>query len=111
MGHPFGWPMDQDQWMPIELISSLEQTKERFPEATIGVFSGNRNWLPVTMMAILAGVDLVRIGIEDFYWMYPHKQDIIQKNIECIEKITTFCDLIGRDIATPEQARSMMGMS
>lgn len=110
MGHPFGWPMDSETWMPIEMISSIQQTRERFPEAKIGVYSGNRNWLPVTLTAIMMGVDIVRIGIEDFYWMYPHKDEIIQNNIDCIRKVTQFCDLIGREIAGPQQARELFGM-
>lgn len=43
MGHPFGWPMNSETWMPIEMISSIQQTRERFPNAKIGVYSGNRN--------------------------------------------------------------------
>lgn len=111
MGHPFGWPMDSGTWMPIEMISSIQQTKERFPNAKIGVYSGNRNWLPVTLTAIMLGVDIVRIGIEDFYWMYPHRDEIIQNNIDCIRKVTEFCDLIGRELATTEQARDILGIS
>lgn len=111
MGHPYGWPMDQNEWMPIELMSSIQQTKQRFPDDTIiGVYSGYRNWMPVTMMAILAGVDMVRIGIEDVYYMYPHKDEVIQRNIDCIRKITEFCDNIGREMASPEQARELLGM-
>ena len=110
MGHPMGWPMDIDPWMPIDLITSIMQTKERIPESVIGVYSGGRNWLPITMTAILAGVDLVRAGIEDCYWMYPHKDEIIKSNTEAVEKIVDFCGLIGRPVATPEQARQIMGM-
>lgn len=110
MGHPFGWPMDQDPWPPIELVSTLEQTRQRFDDPVVGVYTGNRNWMPTAMMAILAGVDVVRIGIEDFYWMYPHRDEVIQRNIDCIRKITDFCDLIGRELADAEQAREILGI-
>lgn len=111
MGHPFGWPLDQDPWMPMQMITNLEQTKQRFPDDTvIGVCSGGRNWLPITMEAILRGVDYVRIGIEDFYWMYPHRDDVIQENMQVVNKIVEFCDLIGREIATPHQAREILGI-
>lgn len=111
MGHPYGWPMDGEEWMPIELISSIEQTRKRFADmdTVIGVYSGNRNWLPVTMMAILAGVDMVRVGIEDPYWMYPHRDEVIRSNIECVRKIVDFCELIDRELATPEQTRELLG--
>lgn len=111
MGHPFGWPLEQDPWMPTQMVTNLEQTKQRFPDDTvIGVCSGGRNWLPITMEAILRGVDYVRIGIEDFYWMYPHRDEVIRSNREIVEKIVTFCDLIGREIATPDQAREILGV-
>lgn len=111
MGHPFGWPMDIDTWMPMEMIIAFEQTKERFPDAVTGVFSGGRNWLPITLTAILAGVDIVQVGIEDCYWMYPHKDEVIQNNMDCVRKITEFCRLIGRPIATVDQARQITGIT
>ena len=110
MGHPFGWPMDIDPWMPIDMIASIEQTKQRIPGSVIGVFSGGRNWMPITMTAILAGVDLVRVGIEDCYWMYPHKDDIIQSNSQVIKLIIDFANMIGRRLATVGEAREIMGM-
>jgi uncharacterized protein (DUF849 family) len=110
MGHPFGWPLDTDPWMPVEMVTNLEETKRRFPEALIGVASGGRNWLPITVMAILTGVDYVRIGIEDYYWMYPHRDEVIQRNMDVVEKIVGFCDIVGREVATPEQAREMLAM-
>lgn len=112
MGHPFGWPLDQDPWMPIEMISALEGTKRRFPDETvIGVCSGGRNWLPITLEAIVRGVDYVRVGIEDFYWMYPHRDEVIQHNIDCVNKIAGICDILGREIASPDQARDILGIT
>ena len=111
MGHPFGWPLDMDPWMPIDLITGLEQTKQRLGrDHVIGVYSGGRNWMPITMTAILAGVDIVRVGIEDCYWMYPHKDEVIQKNIDAVKKIVDFCNLIGRRIAGVEEARKILGI-
>lgn len=112
MGHPFGWPLDQDPWMPIEMITGLEGTRQRFPDDTvIGVCSGGRNWLPITMEAIVRGVDYVRVGIEDYYWMYPHRDEVIQHNIDCVRKVVTMCEVLGREIATPEQARDILGVT
>jgi 3-keto-5-aminohexanoate cleavage enzyme len=111
MGHPFGWPMDIDRWMPIDLIAGISQTEGRMGKGhVIGVYSGSRNWMPITMTAILAGVDIVRVGIEDAYWMYPHKDEVIQKNIDCVNKIVEFCKLIGREIADVKTARKILGI-
>lgn len=110
MGHPMGWPMDIDPWMPIDLIASIMQTKERIPDSVIGVYAGGRNWLPITITAILAGVDLVRAGIEDCYWMYPHKDEIMKTNTESVQKVVEFCSIIGRRIATAQEAREILGI-
>ena len=111
MGHPFGWPLDQDPWVPLDMITSIMQTKQRMPkDSVIGVFSGGRNWMPITMTAILAGVDFVRVGIEDVYWMYPHRDEVIQSNMACVEKIVDFCSLIGRRIVGVEEARKILGI-
>jgi len=110
MGHPFGWPLDIDPWMPIDLITSITQTKQRIPDSVIGVYSGGRNWLPITMTAILAGVDIVQVGIEDCYWWYPHQDEVIQKNVDTVKRIVDFCHMIGREVATPQQAREILGI-
>lgn len=33
-----------------------------------------------------------------------------QENIEVVEKIVDFCNILGREIATPDQARDVMGI-
>ena len=110
MGHPYGWPMDMHPWMPIDLVGSIMQTKQRIPDSVIGVYSGGRNWLPITLTAVLAGVDLVRVGIEETYWWHSHRDDVIQSNVDTVKAIVDFCRMIGRPIATPEQARQIMGV-
>lgn len=108
MGHPFGWPMDQNPWTSIDVIASLMQTKQRIPESVIGVYSGGRNWLPVTYAAIMAGVDIVRVGIEDIYWMYPHRDEVVRSNTHAVQKVTSFAKLIGREIASVAKAREVL---
>ena len=110
MGHPYGWPMDIDPWMPIDMIASIEQTKRRIPDSIIGVFSGGRNWMPITMTAILAGVDFIRVGIEDCYWLYPHKDEVIKSNTQVVKLIVDFAHMVGREVATAKQAREIMGI-
>ena len=63
------------------------------------------------MEAIAHGVDYVRVGIEDFYWMYPHRDEVIQHSIDCVRKVVTICEVLGREIATPEQARDILGIT
>lgn len=86
------------------------QAKERLPDCIISIETGGRNWLPITITAILAGVDLMRVGMEDCYWMYPHRDDIIRSNTQAIKKTVDFCHRIGRETATIRQAREILGI-
>ena len=72
--------VNRDPWSYLQLITNVNIVKENIPESIIGVYPGGRNWLPMVVMGIIMGVDIVRVGIEDCYWMYPHKDEIIKKN-------------------------------
>ncbi len=110
MGHPFGWPLDMEPWWVYDFITSIMATKARIPDSIICVFPGGRNWLPITNLAILVGVDLVRTGIEDAYWMYPHKDDLITSSVETVKKVVSIAKELGRPVATAEEARKILGL-
>jgi len=56
------------------------------------------------------GVDIVRVGMEDHLWMYPHKDEKIRNNADEVRKIATIARELGRPIATPAEARKIMGI-
>jgi uncharacterized protein (DUF849 family) len=62
-------------------------------------------------MGILLGVDLVRVGIEDQFWALPHRDEVIQSPWESVEKVAQITRALGRDIATPSEARRIMSIS
>ena len=64
--------------------------------------------MPIAFTAIMAGVDIVRVGIEDIYWMYPHRDEVVRSNAEALEKVTTFAKLLGREIASVPKAREIL---
>jgi len=98
----------QDPWSHLQLITSMNTVKAAIPDSVIGLRAGGRNWLPVTTTAISMGIELVGVGMEDCLWMYPHKDEIIQKNSEVIRKIAAIAGELGRDVATPDQARDIL---
>jgi uncharacterized protein (DUF849 family) len=99
-----------DPMSHIRLLTSLEMTKNLVPDCTIGLHAGGRNWLPMVVTAIMAGVDLVRIGIEDQFWATPHKDEILKSPVESIRKVVQISQALGRDIATPKEARKILGV-
>lgn len=94
----------------LSLISSIDMVRKIVPDCTIGIHAGGRNWLPMTALGIMLGVDLVRIGIEDQFWACPHKDEFIKKPSESVEKVVQIARVLGRDIATPDEAREILGI-
>jgi 3-keto-5-aminohexanoate cleavage enzyme len=73
------------------------------------VESAGRNWLPVAMEAILCGGH-VRAGMEDSVFMYPHRDDLIKSSAEAVSKVRKISEELGREIATPKEAREILGL-
>ena len=101
----------RDPWAALQLITNMNMVKESIPDSVIGVYTGGRNWLPVTVLGIMLGADIIRVGIEDCYWTYPHKDEIIKSNAYVVRKIATIAKELGREIATPQEARQILGIT
>jgi 3-keto-5-aminohexanoate cleavage enzyme len=71
--------------------------------------TAGRNWLPTTVEAILSGGH-VRAGMEDSVYMYPHKDDLIRSSEEVVVKVRRIAEELGREIATPDEARQILGL-
>jgi 3-keto-5-aminohexanoate cleavage enzyme len=96
-----------DPWGFIYLLGMIKV----MPEGSVtSVSIGGRNWLPLTNFAMLIGVDGVRVGMEDHLWMYPHRDELIESNGEATRKIAAVARELGREIATPREAREIMGI-
>ncbi|UCC40858.1 MAG: 3-keto-5-aminohexanoate cleavage protein [Candidatus Aminicenantes bacterium] len=96
-----------DPWGYMYVLGMIKMMPE---DSVIGLSAGGRNWLPLSTFSILMGVDSVRIGMEDHIWMYPHKDEMIKKSADAAKKIATISRELGRDIASPRDARKIMGI-
>lgn len=103
--------INQDPWSYLQLITSVNMIRENIPGSVIGIYPGGRNWLPMAVMGILLGADIVRVGIEDCYWMYPHKDDIIKKNSDVVKMTADIARMLGRRVVTDAgEARKVLGI-
>ncbi len=101
----------QDPGSFLNAIANLDIVKKTFPNAIYGWRSGGRNWLPIFIMGIMLGVDVVQVGIEDAYWRWPHRDEIISKNSECVKWTVEIANILGRRVVTdPDEARKICGM-
>ncbi len=75
--------------------------------AVHGAGIGKFQWPLVTMGMILGGN--VRVGLEDN--LYESRGRKLEGNGEAVEKVVRLAEEFGREIATPAQAREMLGLS
>jgi 3-keto-5-aminohexanoate cleavage enzyme len=100
-------PVHKDPWGHLYVLGMMNMMP---PDSVIGISAGGRNWLPLSVFAILMGVDSVRVGMEDHLWMYPHRDEKTKRSAEEVRKIATIARELGRPIATPAEARRIFGM-
>jgi len=96
-----------DPWGMMYVLGMMKMMPEG---SVISISAGGRNWLPLSVFAMMLGVDSVRVGMEDHLWMYPHKDEKIERNADEARKIALITRELGREIATPAQTRKIMGI-
>ncbi len=86
----------------IHLVGNLPQ-KALWHVSAIG----GQNHFPIIASAIAMGGH-VRTGMEDN--IYISKGVLAKSNAELVEKVVRIARELGRDVATPEEARKMLGL-
>lgn len=82
--------------------------KESIPAGSTYVVAGiGRNEFPLATMAILDGGH-VRVGFEDN--VYLSKGVMAESNAELVEKVVRIAKELGREVATPAEAREILGL-
>ncbi len=90
---------------PANLIGLVNELPEKadFAVAGLGPYQ-----LPMSMMAIILGGH-VRVGMEDN--VYYKRGRLLKGNGEAVERVVRMATDMNREIATPQQAREMLGFS
>jgi 3-keto-5-aminohexanoate cleavage enzyme len=106
-GFSHGSPVGPDPWNYVYMMS-MQQT---LPANCIrGVCAGGRNWLPFSTMALILGFDMVRVGMEDSVFMYPHRDEKIRTSADAVRRIAAIAEELGRGVASPKEARAILGL-
>lgn len=85
-----------------------ETIRERYPESTWLTHSSLGQTFPLCAIAIATGYH-IRVGMEDSPFLPNNPQP--KSNAEYIEWAVTMARLHGREPATPQQAREMLGLN
>ncbi len=101
LGVPGG--MSGDPRNLMHLVSLLPSDQFHWGVAGIGRFQ-----LPLAIHALLLGGH-VRVGFEDT--IFYRKGELARSNAQLVERIVRIANEIGREVATPVQARKLLGLS
>jgi 3-keto-5-aminohexanoate cleavage enzyme len=115
IGYPYD---DATDWMATympnprammqELMLVVDRIKEIDEDAFIMVNASGRAGHYLASQAMLMGLH-VRTGTEDMAFRFPHRNDLIASNTECIERVKMTAEALGRRLATPAEYRKMVG--
>ena len=90
-------------------IGSLASISEALPDDSIWGAAGLGGFqLPMNVAAITAGGH-VRVGIEDSIY-YDYDRNILATNVSLVERVARIAEEMQRPLATPEEARKMLGL-
>ncbi len=90
---------------PWTIMSLLQELP---PNALFEVIGTGAYQLPLNTLAIILGGH-VRVGMEDN--VYYKKGQLLASNAQAVERIVRVARELNREIATPAQAREMLGLS
>jgi 3-keto-5-aminohexanoate cleavage enzyme len=106
---PGGSPMDNTRQMIEGLTRIVSAIRDVDPEGLIMVCAAGRASSHLATQAALMGLH-IRVGMEDTYYKWPHRNDLLASNLEALQLAQKIAEVTGRDIATPEEARALMGL-
>ncbi|GIW48686.1 MAG: 3-keto-5-aminohexanoate cleavage enzyme [Caloramator sp.] len=99
LGVPSGMPAD---------IDSLTYMVRSIPEGSTWTVAGiGRHQLPMAIFAILLGGH-VRVGLEDN--IYYNKGELAKSNAQLVERVVRIAKELGREVATPNEARRILNI-
>ena len=99
--------MGVDGGVPATPENLLHMRNQLPPTATYVVAGMSRMQLPMTTMAVVLGGH-VRVGLEDNLYL---KKGVLARNEELVGRAKHVAEDLQREVATPEEARAIMGLT
>jgi 3-keto-5-aminohexanoate cleavage enzyme len=102
-------PMHSPKSMAESLLFYVNRIREIDEDCQILVAAAGRAATYLATFAILLGLH-IRIGMEDTPWYWPHRDDVIDNNVNCFKMFKTIIEALGREIIEPDEFRELVGM-
>ena len=101
--------MNNPRQMADGLLRMTNAIRDIDPEGIIMVCAAGRASNALATLAVSLGLH-IRIGMEDTYYLYPHRNDIIESNLQVFKHAQMLSEVSGRPIATQAEYRQMIGL-
>lgn len=102
-------PMHSPAQMVDGLMRMTKLIRDIDTNAQITVCAAGRASTYLAALATILGLH-VRVGMEDTVWLWPHKPDLLQRNVDHFNLARTIAASLGRDLMTAGEYRRVMGM-
>lgn len=102
-------PMDNPRQMIEGLTRTVGAIRDIDSDAFIMVCAAGRASMYVATLAAVMGLH-IRIGMEDTYWLWPHRDDRIESNSQVFDLASKLSAVIGRPVASRAEYRQMLGL-
>jgi 3-keto-5-aminohexanoate cleavage enzyme len=89
---------------PRNLLNAIDNLPDNAHFNTLGF---GQHQLPFATLGILFGGH-VRVGLEDN--VYYRRGELAESNAQLVERVVRVANELGREVATPEQAREILGL-
>lgn len=93
---------------PRQLLYVSEEGKRLFPKAKWELTARGKSIFPLHAVAMSLGCNITRVGLEDH--IYLPNGEIAKNNVQIVESAVRIAKDIGRDIATVDEAKEIMGL-
>ena len=78
------------------------------PNSTWSVSGIGRTHMPMMLAGLALGADGLRVGLEDNIY---YSRGVVATNVQLVERAVELSKIAGRDIATAEEAREILGIT
>jgi 3-keto-5-aminohexanoate cleavage enzyme len=95
--------------MMTELIQIVDRIHEVEKNSFIQVCAAGRAGHYLATAAMMMGLH-VRVGTEDTAYRFPHRDDLLDGNLEMVERARNTAESLGRQLATAAEYREMIGL-
>ena len=95
-----------DQGLEVPAVS----TYFRFTSGREDFEKSIQNGRRYCQIANLFGAQVIRVGLEDQFYLWPHRDDIPQKASDNVELLVRIIKDLGREVASVKEAREITGV-